>query len=104
MAEPVTLSPLCSRLSPFHDPTLQPPLCLLVCAAGLGALVLNYLLQRGAAMGALLLILPGELAGAAVPGRPLPPERWGGGWISAQKWPWGCREDMSGRVRKASCP
>lgn len=22
----------------------------------------------------------------------------------AQKWPWGCWEDMGGEVRKASCP
>lgn len=56
----------------------------------------------GALFFLLLFLLPRELARA--PGQPLPPRRWGGGWMLAQKWPWGCREDMGGKIKKALCP
>lgn len=99
MAKTVTVTSLQALCPlPFHVPTLQPPLCLLVCATGQGVLVLNHLLHCGAAMGTLLFLLPGMLAGSAVPGWP---QRWGGGWMLAQKWPWGCQGDISGEVRKA---
>lgn len=68
VAELVTVTSLQPSVPlPSRSPPCSPP-CLLVCAARLGALVLNRLLHHGAAMGVLLLFLLGELAGAVVPG------------------------------------